>query len=133
MAAGGKGREFRGRLPGRVSAHHAERETRNVIILALLLELDGQRIEPLEQVVHGQGMPGKGGKERLAPVLPVAREAVARYIAQCPHPLPPKESLFRGEKGGPLSPRIIQLRMQELRDSLGLPATATPHRRTLHQ
>lgn len=70
---------------------------------------------------------GKGGKERLAPVLPVAREAVARYIAQCPHTLPPAEPLFRGEKGGPLSPRIIQLRMQALRDSLGLPPTATPH------
>lgn len=70
---------------------------------------------------------GKGGKERLCPVLPVAREAVARYIALCPHALPPHEPLFRGEKGGVLSPRIIQLRMQELRDTLGLPATATPH------
>lgn len=70
---------------------------------------------------------GKGGKERLAPVLPVARDAVARYIDLCPHTLPPHEALFRGEKGGVLSPRLIQLRMQELRAALGLPDTATPH------
>ncbi len=70
---------------------------------------------------------GKGGKERLAPVLPVAREAVARYIALCPHTLQPQDVLFRGEKGGALSPRLIQLRMQDLRASLGLPETATPH------
>ena len=63
----------------------------------------------------------------LKPVyLPLVHQ-LARYIAQCPHTLPPHEPLFRGEKGGPLSPRIIQLRMQELRETLGLPPTATPH------
>jgi integrase/recombinase XerC len=36
-------------------------------------------------------------------------------------------ALFRGAKGGPLSPRIIQGRMQMLRGLLGLPETATPH------
>lgn len=70
---------------------------------------------------------GKGGKERLVPVLPVVREAIARYIALCPYSLEPGEPLFRGAKGGPLSPRIIQLVMQRLRDVLDLPATATPH------
>ena len=70
---------------------------------------------------------GKGGKERLVPVLPVVREAIARYGALCPYPLAPDEALFRGAKGGPLSPRIIQLGMQRLREALDLPATATPH------
>jgi len=70
---------------------------------------------------------GKGGKERLSPVLPIAQDAVSRYLALCPHVLPPQEPLFRGEKGGPLSPRIIQLRMQTLRVNLALPETATPH------
>jgi integrase/recombinase XerC len=70
---------------------------------------------------------GKGGKERLVPVLPVVRAAVERYIALCPYALAPDEALFRGAKGGPLSPRIIQLAMERLRDQLGLPATATPH------
>ncbi|NJO22573.1 MAG: tyrosine recombinase XerC [Sphingomonadales bacterium] len=70
---------------------------------------------------------GKGGKERLVPVLPVAQEAIARYLALCPYPLKPDSPLFLGAKGGPLSPRIIQLLMEEMRESLGLPETATPH------
>ena len=70
---------------------------------------------------------GKGGKERLVPVLPVVRSAVARYLALNPYPLGPEEALFRGAKGGPLSPRIIQLAMERMRAALDLPATATPH------
>lgn len=70
---------------------------------------------------------GKGGKERLVPVLSIVRAGVERYMALCPYPLAPDEALFRGAKGGPLSPRIIQLAMERLRAALGLPATATPH------
>jgi integrase/recombinase XerC len=70
---------------------------------------------------------GKGGKERLIPVLPIVRAAVERYLALCPYALAPEEPLFRGAKGGPLSARIIQLAMERLRAILGLPATATPH------
>jgi integrase/recombinase XerC len=70
---------------------------------------------------------GKGGKERVVPVLPVVREAVERYVALCPYPLDSDEPVFRGAKGGPLSPRIIQLAMERLRASLGLSDTATPH------
>ena len=70
---------------------------------------------------------GKGGKERLVPVLPVVRDAVARYVQLCPYPLEPDEPMFRGAKGGPLSPRLIQLVMERLRETLDLPATATPH------
>jgi integrase/recombinase XerC len=70
---------------------------------------------------------GKGGKERLVPVLPVVRTALARYVELCPYPLDPNEALFRGAKGGALSPRIIQLAMERLRAALDLPPTATPH------
>ncbi len=70
---------------------------------------------------------GKGGKERLVPVLPIVREAVTRYVELCPYPLEPDEPMFRGAKGGPLSPRLIQLAMERLRETLDLPATATPH------
>jgi integrase/recombinase XerC len=70
---------------------------------------------------------GKGARERLVPVLPVAQAAVSRYLAQCPYALAPDGPLFLGAKGGPLSPRIVQLRMERLRDALGLPDTATPH------
>lgn len=70
---------------------------------------------------------GKGGKERMVPVLPVTQRAVARYIAMCPYPLEPSGPLFLGAKGGPLSPRLIQLAMQGAREELSLPDTATPH------
>lgn len=70
---------------------------------------------------------GKGGRERLAPVLPVTQEAVSRYLQLVPYPLDAGGPLFVGAKGGALSPRIIQLKMERLRAALGLPATATPH------
>lgn len=70
---------------------------------------------------------GKGNKTRIVPLLPVARAAVASYQSLCPHPLPANRPLFRGVKGGPLSPRIIQLLIARLRGALGLPDTATPH------
>jgi integrase/recombinase XerC len=70
---------------------------------------------------------GKGSKERVVPVLPVTQAAVTRYLALCPYPLAPDGPLFLGAKGGPLSPRIVQLLMQRLRGALGLPDTATPH------
>lgn len=70
---------------------------------------------------------GKGRKERIVPVLPLVREAVGRYLELCPYPLEGDGFLFLGVKGGPLSPRIIQLRMKDLRETMGLPDTATPH------
>jgi integrase/recombinase XerC len=70
---------------------------------------------------------GKGGKERMVPVLPVTQAAVARYVALCRYPLAPDGPLFLGAKGGRLSPRIVQLLMERLRGALGLPDTATPH------
>lgn len=70
---------------------------------------------------------GKGGKERIVPVLPVTIAAIARYRQLCPYPLDPDGALFRGAKGGPLSPRLIQLAIARARGALGLPETATPH------
>lgn len=70
---------------------------------------------------------GKGNKTRAVPVLPQVATLVSDYIAQCPHALPPEGPLFVGVRGGPLSPRIIQLVMEALRGALGLPESATPH------
>jgi integrase/recombinase XerC len=70
---------------------------------------------------------GKGGKERVVPVLPVTREAVAAYVGACPYPLPAKEPLFRGAKGGALSQGMVQKAMAKARRALGLPDSATPH------
>lgn len=70
---------------------------------------------------------GKGGKERVVPVIDAARSAVDAYIRVCPHNLSESAPLFRGTRGGPLNPRILQKVMQQTRMQLGLPATATPH------
>lgn len=70
---------------------------------------------------------GKGGKERMVPVIAPARDAVAAYVAACPFQPDPDVPLFRGARGGALIPRQVQKVMQATRMQLGLPATATPH------
>ncbi|AWI84954.1 recombinase XerC [Alloyangia pacifica] len=70
---------------------------------------------------------GKGGKERIVPVLPVARRAVEVYLRLCPFEITPDSPLFRGARGGKLNPRLIQSVTEKARMQLGLPASATPH------
>jgi integrase/recombinase XerC len=70
---------------------------------------------------------GKGGKERLVPLLSAAREAVERYAALCPYALTADAPLFRAARGGAMSPRMAQALMAHLRGRLGLPSSATPH------
>ena len=70
---------------------------------------------------------GKGGKTRLAPVLPAVRTAVDAYLAALPFALSVDEPLFRAARGGPLSPRHVQATVQRLRGRLGLSDRATPH------
>ena len=70
---------------------------------------------------------GKGNKTRMVPVLQNVLALIQDYVAMCPHPLPPEGPIFVGARGGPLSPRIIQLTMERLRGALGLPDSATPH------
>ncbi len=70
---------------------------------------------------------GKGNKQRVVPLIPVVREAVAAYAKACPHPLEKGEALFRGARGGQLSQGMVQKAMARARKALGLPATATPH------
>jgi integrase/recombinase XerC len=70
---------------------------------------------------------GKGGKQRVVPLLPVVRRAVAGYLRLYPGTLPADGPLFVGARGGRLDPRIVQGRLACLRLQLGLPAQATPH------
>ena len=79
---------------------------------------------PLPEVLR---IRGKGDKERLVPVVPAARDAVADYIRICPFEIAPQTPLFRGARGGALNPRLAQRAMERARLALGLPATATPH------
>ncbi len=70
---------------------------------------------------------GKGGKTRLVPLIASVRAAIDAYLGLCPFALGPSQPLFRGVKGAVLSPRLIQLRVAQLRSALGLPPSATPH------
>ena len=70
---------------------------------------------------------GKGNKPRMVPVLAQVTKLAAEYIALCPYELAAEGPLFIGARGGPLSPRVVQLAMARLRGALGLPETATPH------
>ena len=70
---------------------------------------------------------GKGSKQRVVPVLPLLREAIADYLDKCPYPAERDKPLFRGARGGSLSPGMVQKAMARARIALGLPQTATPH------
>jgi integrase/recombinase XerC len=70
---------------------------------------------------------GKGNKTRMVPALHNVLTLIADYVGLCPYPLPAAGPIFVGARGGPLSPRIIQLAMERLRGALGLPDSATPH------
>ena len=70
---------------------------------------------------------GKGGKIRMVPLIEAVRKTIDLYLELCPFALTPSEPLFRGVKGGVLSPRLIQKRVEKLRFGLNLPPSATPH------
>ena len=70
---------------------------------------------------------GKGNKTRMVPVLQNVLQLIEDYVAICPYHLADEKPIFVGAKGGPLSPRIVQLTMARLRGALGLAETATPH------
>ena len=106
---------------------------RDTAILALLYGC-GLRLSEALGLTRGEAplremlaITGKGGKQRLLPVLPAVRQAIADYLAVCPHQPAKDGPLFVGARGGPLNPRIAQRQMAALRGFLGLPETATPH------
>ncbi|MBN9010649.1 MAG: tyrosine-type recombinase/integrase, partial [Rhizobiales bacterium] len=70
---------------------------------------------------------GKGGKERLVPVIPAVAAAIQRYMNLCPYRPGADAPLFLGARGEALNPRLVQRAMEKLRGALGLPASATPH------
>lgn len=70
---------------------------------------------------------GKGRKTRLVPLLPAIAPALEDYLTRCPYVLTTRDALFRGARGGPVQPAIIQKSMRVMRGALGLPQSATPH------
>ena len=103
---------------------------------AVLLLLYGAGMRIAEALVlTGAALPlgetivvtGKGNKQRVVPLLPLVREAVADYLAKCPWPSAKADPLFRGAKGGALSQGTVQKAVARARIGLGLPPSATPH------
>lgn len=70
---------------------------------------------------------GKRNKERMVPLLPAVRTAVEDYLSLCPFALEANEPMFKGKRGGVLQPAVFQKHIRQLRQSLGLPESTTPH------
>lgn len=70
---------------------------------------------------------GKGGKERMVPVLPAVWGAIEKYMAVRPCGNMPDDELFRSVRGLPMSPRMAEKVVEALRHYLQLPDYVTPH------
>ena len=70
---------------------------------------------------------GKGNKDRYVPILPIVLESIEEYKQSCPYKLKEGDALFLGAKGERLSPRIVQRKLQKIREKLNLPDFLTPH------
>jgi len=69
---------------------------------------------------------GKGGRQRLVPVLPAVRAAVEAWLAH--HPSRAADApLFVGRRGKRLDPAVAQRALRQFRRRHGLPEHATPH------
>lgn len=116
-----------------IQSEYAWINARNVAVITLLYGC-GLRISealslkfvetPLPEVLK---IIGKGNKERIVPILPIAQSAVKKYIKYCPYSFLPNDFLFKGARGGPLNQRIIRKVMEQTRMQLGLPSSASPH------
>lgn len=69
---------------------------------------------------------GKGNKQRLVPLLPIVRDALAVWLKHHPDP-EPEAPLFVGVRGGRLNAAIAQKNLRHFRHHNGLPDYATPH------
>mgnify|MGYP003145378614 FL=1 len=98
------------------------------------LDLTGDAL-PLSDTLR---VTGKRNKTRIVPLLPQVRAAIEHYIDLCPYPIAQDfarckddriggSPLFRGKRGGPLSPNMIRRVVQQARTNLGIADTTTPH------
>jgi integrase/recombinase XerC len=98
---------------------------------------EGLALTPLDLGINNTARPsistnslrilGKGGKTRLVPILGVVSQSIEAYMGLCPFVLERDQPIFRGMRGAPVQPAVIQRSMRVMRSALGLPDTATPH------
>ena len=70
---------------------------------------------------------GKGNKERIVPVLPAVNEVINKYIKIRPFGHDENDPLFRSVRGLPMSSRMAEKVIENLRQYLQLPDYVTPH------
>ena len=102
--------------------------------LFMLLYGCGLRIDEALQLNYGTRpinaevrVMGKGSKERMVPVIPIVEKMLNEYLAVVPFPMEKESPLFRGAKGGRLAQGVAQRDLRNLRKSIGLPESVTPH------
>ncbi len=79
---------------------------------------------PLGQTLR---VTGKRNKTRIVPLLKQVNTAIKGYLELCPYPPTKDMPLFRGSRGGPLSPALIRRAVQGARQRLQLSDRTTPH------
>lgn len=70
---------------------------------------------------------GKGGKERVVPLLPIVHNAIKIYIEHYPSTLNSQDFIFRGVQGKPLNPGVLRKKIKLLRNTVGLSSFTSPH------
>lgn len=70
---------------------------------------------------------GKRNKTRIIPIIEQVKVAIEDYLSLCPYPASREQPLFRGARGGSLSPALIRRAVQGARGRLGLSERTTPH------
>lgn len=91
--------------------------------VAEALSLTGD-VRPIGQALR---VTGKRSKTRVVPIMPAIREAIEKYVAECPWPIERDGPLFLGVRGGPLNPDLVRRAVAAARRRLNLPDTLTPH------
>ena len=76
---------------------------------------------------------GKGGKTRIAPLGDKAAQAIQAWLLKRHLLLKPgadmdsQQALFLGERGGRISPRVVQLQLKRMGQKTNVPAQLHPH------
>ena len=87
------------------------------------LSLTGDAL-PLSETLR---VAGKRGKVRIVPVIAPVAHAIDAYVTACPYSPERGQPLFRGSRGGPLSPALVRRAVMAARRGLGLDERLTPH------
>lgn len=70
---------------------------------------------------------GKGGRQRVVPLLQTIARRVDVYLHARPFARTPESPLFVGLRGGRLNPGVAERQVRRLREVLSLPDSVTPH------